>query len=298
VIQINTVKTIYGDVSPGDWVISAGNNDFKYLIGTVKEIVNNGTPKHASETDNATDNVHVDFTAFNYPNERIAEIEAHFSELYGEIKMFDELPLDDVIMAPKMLISITNLGYDEITRMGNIRDNCESFCSCFPGGSERHSPKHTMLYALLEKNLSEYHNSLLSLSKQELIDTADKITAVSDAFSYLTMYNRFDDDELDFFLRFKDPLEVVADNWYERRSDLSDLCFAMTYINDHRDYFLKDYPLVNEDDPFITQRENTPEVPELKTKQLLADKLQAAGEKAKNNKTQNNDKPHNRGERE
>ena len=295
-ILINTVKTIYGDVSTGDWVISAGNNDYKYLLGTVTEIVKRGTPEHAAETDNDTDNIHVDFTAFNYPTERINEIEAHFSDLYDESKTFDELPLDNVIMAPKMLISITNLEQDEITRMGNLRDNCESFCSCFPGGIEPHTPEHAMLFNRLEKNLSDYHDTLMTLSKHELIEAADKITAVSDAYRYLTMINHYDDDELDFFLQFKDPLEVVADNWHERRSYLDDLCFAMDYINDHRDYFLKDYPLVGDDNSTGIPKEKTPEVPEIKTKQSLINKLKAAGEKAK--EVQNNNKPRNRGERE
>jgi hypothetical protein len=295
---MNIAKTIHGDVSPGDWVISAGNNDYKYLIGTVIEIVKQGTPEHAAETENDTDNIHVDFTAFDYPAKRITEIEAQFSDLYDEPKTFDELPLDDVIMAPEMLISITNLGHDEITRMGNLRANCESFCSCFPGGNEAHSLKHAMLFERLEKNLKDYHDSLMTFSKRELIEATDRITAVFDAYSYLVMYNRYDDAELDFFLKFQDPLEVVADNWYERRSDLDDMCFTMNYLNDHRDDFLKDYPLVNNDDPHAMQKEKTPEVPKLNSKKSLADKLQAAGEKVMTQNTQNNNKPRNRGERE
>ena len=79
-----TAKTIFGKVKPDDWVISAGNNDYAYLIGQVKEITKVGTPEHAAETTNDTDAVHVDFTAFDYPPDRIMEIEERFSGLYGE----------------------------------------------------------------------------------------------------------------------------------------------------------------------------------------------------------------------
>jgi hypothetical protein len=127
-----SAKTLFNEVQRGDFVIAAGNSDYRYLIGTVTAIDKFGTPEHG--TDNETDDVHVDFTAFDYPPDRLVEIEETFSELYGEQKAFDELSLDDVIMAPKMLISISNLSYDEMIRMGNLRENCESFCNCFMGG--------------------------------------------------------------------------------------------------------------------------------------------------------------------
>jgi hypothetical protein len=298
----NTAKTIYGDVQPGDWVISAANNDYKYLIGTVTGITKLGTPEHAVETDNDTDNIHVDFTAFAYPQERISEIEDHFSDLYGERKSFDDIALDDVIMAPNMLISITHLGQNEIAFIGNLLHNCESFCSSFPGGGEPQNEKHAVLMERLEKNLTDHHASLMGFGKRELIEMAEKIAAVSDAYSYLTMYNRFDDSELDFFLRFQDPLTVVADNWYERRSELDEMEFTMGYINDRRGEYLNDYPLIADvDTPADSGKHNPPDsIKQTAEKpKTLQEKLQAANEKAKAQEVQNkNNKSHKREERE
>ena len=237
---MNTSKTIYGEVQSGDLVIAAGNNDYRYLIGTVTAIDKHGT-------ENEADDIHVDFTTFEYPPDRIEEIEEHFSDLYGELKTFEDIPLDDVIMAPKMLIKINHLGHDEITFVGNLRQNCESFCNCFMGGgTEPKSSKETELVERIEKNYAEYQKSLLGFGKQELIDMAGKISAMSDAYSYMTCWHGFDDNELDFYLEFQNPLEVLADEWNSRKIDLSDMSFAMDHVLERSELHLEQYPVIRD----------------------------------------------------
>jgi len=105
-----------GELRVGDIVISIGEFGYVYLIGEVIEIVKLGTPLHAKETGNDTDNIHVTFYEAGliegheggYSGLRIAQIESHFSELYGEAKTFDECGLDDVIMPPDELIKVTD----------------------------------------------------------------------------------------------------------------------------------------------------------------------------------------------
>ena len=242
-VWIPTATTLFGDVQPGDWVIAAGNNDYRYLIGMVTAIYEPGTLEH--DTGNETDDVHVDFTAFDYPAERVREIEEHFYSLSGYPKSFDDLALDDVIMAPKMLIRITHLGQDEIAFMGNLRQNCESFCNCFPGGREYHCDKQRELIERLDENLVAYHDSLMGFGKRELIEMAEKIAAMSDAYSYMC-YRDFDDGELEFYLQFQNPLEVVADALCERNSDPGDdLGYVMCDLYDKQGA-LADYPLMRD----------------------------------------------------
>ena len=237
---MHTVKTINGEVQPGDWVIAAGNNDYRYLIGTVTEINKPGTPEHNTNSD--LDDIHVDFTAFNYPSERIAEIEEHFYNLLNEPKYFRQLPLSDVIMAPQMLISITQLGQDEIERMGNSRTKCEAFCNHFPTAIDPYNRKHAAFIERIEKNLDDYHASLMGFSKRELIEMADKISAMSDAYSYLC-FRSFDDEELDFFLNFQNPLEVVAEGWRGYHADINDeMGFSLDNILSHKQDWLDSYP--------------------------------------------------------
>jgi len=239
---IPTAKTIFGDVQSGDWVIAAGGDEYRYLLGTVTAIDKLGSPEH--DTENTTDDVHVDFTAFDYPPERIAEIEKHFSELYGEPKTFDELPLDNVIMSPKSLIRISNLDHDEIIRIGNNLQNCEAFCKCFPGGGEPQNAKHAELIERINKNFYDYHDMLKGFGKQEIIEMADKISATANARLYM-IANEFDDSELDFYLKFQNPLEVAADVYCEHYMDIEDVGFALNFIYGKQEV-LDAYPLMND----------------------------------------------------
>ena len=295
-------KTIYGEVQPGDWVIAAGNNDYQYLIGTVTVIDKSGTPEHGTE--NTTDDIHVDFTAFDYPPERVAEIEGYFGELYSEAKAFDELPLDDVIMAPQMLIRITHLGQDEIARLGNLRHNCESFCNCFPGGGEPQNGKHAELITRLNQNFCDFHDSLSNFSKQELIDMAQKISSVSDAHGYMTTYREYKDEELDYYLKFQNPLEIVADAWQARNEDVCDVYYTVAAIVEQREQNpMENYsPLAGN----ATSNDMPPELvkPSVTSKQAidkpktLAEKMQTANEMVKAQDMQGrSEKPPNREER-
>ena len=299
----HTAAAVNGKISVGDWVIATPDDEYGYLIGEVIEIVKYGTPEQASEADNGTDNIHVNFYAFDYPPERIAEIETDFSDLYGEPKVFDELPIDDVIMTPEMLIRITELGHDEITRMGNLLANCEAFCKCFTGAVPQNE-KQAVLLQRLDKNLADYHESLEGFGNQELIDMASKIAAMSDAHSYFS-YRGFEDDELDFLLRFQNPLEVMAEGWLDYSTETyNEMSFAFDNVLRHKQDWLDSNPLIggvgssgDTPDNSVEPSEPTNTPPE--KPKTLADKLQAAGEKVKAQDThKNNDMPHKWGERE
>ena len=127
---MDNIKITNGIIKPGDWVIAAGNNDYAYLIGQVTAIHAHGSPEQV--TDNKTDDIYVDFSAAAYPPERIAEIEEHFSSLYGGEKAYGEIALDAVAMSPQMLIDISHIGEYQRDYMASSRDSCETFCSHFP----------------------------------------------------------------------------------------------------------------------------------------------------------------------
>jgi len=95
-----------GKLIEGDLVVTAPCSDYSGLIGRVLAIYYVGTKEHDEMTDNDTDDVLVDFTN-NYSEKRIAEIEEQFRDLYDDDeKVFEELPIDSVVMAPSELIRI------------------------------------------------------------------------------------------------------------------------------------------------------------------------------------------------
>ena len=247
-MQEKTSNALSGAVKPGDLVLSAANNDFRYMIGYVLDIVKLGTPEHAEETGNDSDNVHVDFTAFNYPPERIAEFEERFSELFGIPKTWDELSPDDIIMEPEMLIVITHLGDEEIGRLGNLAANCESYCKCFPSGILLEG-RHGELISRLDENYKEYMSLIMTFRKAHIIEMAGAISSVMDAYNF--MLNRdFKECELDLLLQFKNPLEVVAHAWVDhfQTEDMNDeMESAMAGIMDDCEDLLTAYPLMPTD---------------------------------------------------
>ena len=125
-----TAQATNGEIRCGDYVIAIDNNCYFYLVGKVIEILKHGTPEHAEETDNGTDSVHVDFKAFPYPPWREIDIAEYFNALgnSNEVMLYDDLSLDDVIMAPDMLIRITELGEDKINDLVCDYDEAKSFC--------------------------------------------------------------------------------------------------------------------------------------------------------------------------
>ena len=101
--------------------------------------------------------------------------------------------------------------------------------------------KLDQLFQRLDDNFSDFQKQWETQSKYELLYNSREITAVRDAHEYLTYIHGFEADEVDYLLKFDNPLEVVADKWCERTEDLSDFPFVLDEVFEKRDA-LRDYP--------------------------------------------------------
>ncbi|GHV08325.1 hypothetical protein FACS1894217_10590 [Clostridia bacterium] len=233
------VMAINGELYIGDWVLVKPDETYGCLIGQVKAIEKLGTEEH--DTENVTDDVHVDFTAIEYTGLAKAELLEAFDRLYPDAQTFDEIPLDDVIMAPESLISLVGLDFERVGELsGSYKAAYEAANKIL---SEYFSGLEAKLIDRVEQNYADYQQTLTSFGANELIDMAAKIHATSDAYSYMTSYHGYSDDETRFYLQFSNPLEVVADAWHERNIDLDEMSFTMDFISEHRDTFLTQYAL-------------------------------------------------------
>mgnify|MGYP005776327701 CR=1 FL=1 len=88
----------------GQRVIANDVSDYEGLVGTITEI-REGEDK---ETENKTVDIYCDFEVPASPYE-IQKLEKRFSEVYGCPKQVDDLSLDEVIMAPEMLVPLGNI---------------------------------------------------------------------------------------------------------------------------------------------------------------------------------------------
>ena len=239
--ELVKVQALNGELQVGDWVLSSPDDEYGCLVGQVIAIDKLGTPEH--DTENDTDDVHVDFTYHEYSEERIVEIETDFSRLYGEPKEYDDLPLDDVIMAPEMLICLPGVEFDELSDILSSYKMASKLAENMLAESLRNFEEK--LVVRVQENYSEFRHSLIGFGAHELIDMAHKIAATSDACEYMTFSHGYSSEELQFYMQFQNPLEVVADAWLERNSDISDLGFSMDNVYEHRNDLLTRYPLIN-----------------------------------------------------
>lgn len=280
------MNTINNKFEIGDLVFSIPQDEYGCLVGKVIEITKLGSPEH--DTENMTDDIHVDFfTPYHllYSDNRKNEIAKEFSELYGEPKKYDELPLDDVIMSPESLVNLNGIDNWTMEKIMSSREQAESYYENYL--SEHHNELHAELIKRIGRNLVEYREFIMGFDKKEIIEMADKISSMADAYDYMTIYHKCDIDELNFYLQFQNPLELIADEWLSRNDDISEMVYTMEHINERRDYFSDLYPLMAD------KVSKTNELPE-KTEQIvikpktLEDKINAAKEKVKTQETKNN----------
>jgi hypothetical protein len=108
--------------------------------------------------------------------------------------------------------------------------------------------KKSELLDRIEKNLTDYKESLMSFTKLELIEKSDQIHAMNNAHFYMTYWNDLTNEDIDFFLQFKNPLEIVADAWYDYNTYLGDMRNSLDALIERKDKILADYPKVTDND--------------------------------------------------
>lgn len=92
------------NVCIGDYVLANEKSDYSGLVGVVREI----RTDEDKEAENESADIYVDFLKPKNP-EVLFEIEERFNDLSGEEKEFEEMAFDQVIMAPEMLISMSDV---------------------------------------------------------------------------------------------------------------------------------------------------------------------------------------------
>jgi hypothetical protein len=149
----DTAETTRGEIKVGDWVIAAPGEDYACLVGQVTAIEKLGTQEH--DTDNETDDIHVNFVAMDYSQQRREEIENSFG--VNNPAAITELALDDVIMAPEMLISITEPDRDKLIELTESYDVAAAYCNAALNSAEE---KHADLNLAPAKEKSAFDKAL------------------------------------------------------------------------------------------------------------------------------------------
>ena len=68
----------------------------------------------------------------------------------------------------------------------------------------------------IEENFRDYRNDWLTLPKEELIDRAEEVYSVSVIATFLL--KTVSEEQAEYLLQFRNPLEIVSDEWLGRNS--------------------------------------------------------------------------------
>jgi hypothetical protein len=103
--------------------------------------------------------------------------------------------------------------------------------------------KTDQLIDRIRGNYEDFRCSLRGISRRKIFDMAERIAAVKEAYCQLTMSYRWDEeDEVDFYLLFRDPLTIIADAW-ENREYTQDFDEVMYELSGD-DSIIAQYPLL------------------------------------------------------
>ena len=109
---------------------------------------------------------------------------------------------------------------------------------------QRDNPKFMELAERIDKNFFDYQKSLQGCGAVEITDMASRIKSMTDAHSYMVYHHEFSDYELEFYLQFISPLELIADTLGERNRDVEYVSDILEYVKGHQSDYLCDYPLI------------------------------------------------------
>jgi len=73
--------------------------------------------------------------------------------------------------------------------------------------------KQEKLMRRIEKNFADYKASVLKLDKQSIFDKAAEIAAVKRVLHYMTNIHGYYERDIDYLLKFQNPLKLVADRY-------------------------------------------------------------------------------------
>ncbi|GHU91107.1 hypothetical protein FACS1894202_11980 [Clostridia bacterium] len=62
----------------------------------------------------------------------------------------------------------------------------------------------------------------------------------------MTTYHPFSDEEIQYYLQFQSPLEIIADAWRERNIDLEDMSYTADFVYEQKDRHLTNYALITD----------------------------------------------------
>lgn len=92
------------------------------------------------------------------------------------------------------------------------------------GYAQQQEQMITVLKAVLDQNMTEFHASILSMDKEAIIADSAEITAMREAYDFMKEDFTFERGDVEILLRMENPLKFVAEQWPSDIVSLFDMC--------------------------------------------------------------------------
>lgn len=100
----------------------------------------------------------------------------------------------------------------------------ERFPLADPAGyAQQQEQMVTVLKAVLDQNMIEFHESLLRMDKEEIIAQSAEIAAMQAAYDFMKDDFRFERGDAETLLRMENPLQFIAEQWPSNMAELFDM---------------------------------------------------------------------------
>ena len=91
------------------------------------------------------------------------------------------------------------------------------------GHAQQQEQMVTVLSAALDQNMTEFHESLLRMDKEEIIAQSAEIAATQAAYDFMKYDFRFEQGDVETLLRMENPLQFIAEQWPSNMAELFDM---------------------------------------------------------------------------
>ena len=81
----------------------------------------------------------------------------------------------------------------------------------------------SVLEAVLDQNMAEFHAALLGMDKEEIIAQSAEIAAMQAAYDFVKDDFKYERGDVEILLRMENPLQFIAEQWPSNMSELFDM---------------------------------------------------------------------------
>jgi hypothetical protein len=104
--------------------------------------------------------------------------------------------------------------------------------------------KEEILLKRLAHNYADYRAKIARMDTQKIFQKAVEIASTKEMYEYLSDRHQFEPEQLDYLLRFQNPLEVLRDQYVSGRWNKDDTMGDIVQSACDRQEALSDYPLM------------------------------------------------------